>query len=589
MIRKPLNPATIERLRRIEPYAAWTVFALSLWYFFGDALLEHMRYAADPAVYNDDSRQQIYPFFRYEDRTLFHGDYIGDYYLACYPIGYFILYFIGAKAAGAVLVSKVVPYVLLAATIGALAACAHTFGRKTSAWFVAAVCLGTSLYLDRMAGGLPRGFGFPLVAGGALGLVLGKSRWLSALVWAGAAFYPASAPVIGIALALLLLVLPAKDRGEAAPWSLRRRSIHLAVTAGIAVLILLPSIWASHRYGPVITPAKVAQFPEAGRGGRYIVGDDCAPFKGMFETADEVLQMPFTGAGPPLVPSIKTWVEADRTHARFRNLLYLALLIAGAGWIRLILLRSEARRLSLLLVAAVVGHLLARTFPPLLYLPQRYLLYPLPSLAVVVMASGVLGFFPQRVLPRRLAWLKPLEVSLVAVLVLACFGAHGSNRAGLNVKVKKTGGYDFISKLSPDVLVAGWPGGFMDNVPYVSRRRPLVTAETYQAFHARYTLEMRRRTEAIIDAYFAADLAPLLRLKREFNVTHFVVELPIVQRRSAHVFKPIDQHIAEAVRRSRGSELEVERQFANAVYRDKSRVILDLSKLSTGQQAAASP
>ena len=42
-----------------------------------------------------------------------------------------------------------------------------------------------------------------------------------------------------------------------------------------------------------------------------------------------------------------------------------------------------------------------------------------------------------------------------------------------------------------------------DSVPYVSRRRALVTGETYQAFHDRYTLEMRRRTNAVIDAYFA--------------------------------------------------------------------------------------
>jgi hypothetical protein len=291
--------------------------------------------------------------------------------------------------------------------------------------------------------------------------------------------------------------------------------------------------------------------------------------------------MSFTGAGPPLVPAVKRWVDADRTHDRFRFIVFGLLVLTGAGWIRLAFLRPEARRLSLLLAAACAGHLLARTFPPFFYLPQRYLMYPLPELATLMVATGALGLVPASFRDRNHPWHMPLVVGSAGAMILALLGAHGSNRAGLNYKAAKTGGFDYVAKLRPDVLVAGWPGGFMDSVPYVSRRQALVTAETYQAFHAQYALEMRRRTDAVIDAYFATDITPLLRLRRDFNVTHFVVDLPIVQRRSAHLFRPFDQHIAAAVRRTTGKPLEVERQFANAVYRDKTRVILDLSRLST--------
>jgi hypothetical protein len=566
---------------------AWVVFALSLWLLFGRALEEHVRYSADPTVFNDDSRQQIYPFFRFEDRALFRNDYVGDYYLACLPIAYSMLYWIGAHLTGAIALSKIVPYVLLALTVTAIASSAHKFGGKVAAWVAAALCLGTALYLDRMGGGLPRGFGFPLVAGAALGLVLGKPSWLSLLVWAGAAFYPASAPVIGFSLALLLLVLPASDRGDASGWSVQRRIAWLIGTAAVAVLILIPPLWAAKPYGPVITPARVAEFPEAAPGGRYTPGDDCAPFKGFFQSAEEVLLMPFTGAGKPLAPPVKSWVDADRTRGRFRHILFALLIVTGIGWIRLCFHLPEARRLSVLLVAASAGNLLARTFPPFFYLPQRYLIYSIPTLVTVMASTGALGLVPKRLTDRNFPWLSPLVVSLAGLALLACFGARGSNRAGLTYKAAKTGAYAFVAKLDPNALVAGWPGGFMDSVPYVSRRQALVTAETYQAFHAAYTLEMRRRANAVTDAYFATDLGPLLRLRNEFQVSHLVVELPVVQRRSARLFRPLDQHIAAAARRTTGKSLEVERQFAGAVYRDKARVVLDLSRLSSPANAGA--
>jgi hypothetical protein len=581
---------TKERVVRIARLAApWAIFALSLWFLFGDALVEHMRYSANPTNLNDDARQQISPFFRYEDRTIFHDDYVGDYYIACLPIGYFALYFLGAKTIGAVALSKLLPYLLFAAMVVALAMCAHTLGGKAAAWVVSALCLGTGLYFDRMAGGLPRAFGFPLAAAAALGLARGKPRFLAALIWTGAAFYPASAPVIGFSLALLLLALPARDRGDASEWTLKRRLRFLGVTAGVAALILLPTMLASRPYGPVITPARASAFPEAGLGGRYIPGDDAAPFKSMWTSATEIVRMPFTGAGLPLVRDAKAWMDSDRTHDRFDHVLLVALVLSGLGWLRLAYLRPEARRLSVLLAAACGGNLLARTFPPFLYLPQRYFLYTLPALATLVVSTGVLGFIPPRLAERKLVWLPPLAVALGGLPLLALFGAHGSNRAGMDVRAAKTGIYAFIGKLSPEVVVAGWPRGIMDNVPYVSRRKALVTYETYQAFHARYALEMRRRTEAVIDAYFATDLAPLERLRREFGVTHLVVETAIVGPRAAHLFRPFDRRIAGAIRRTTGTELEVERQFPHAVYRDRAHVVLDLSKLSPAESAVARP
>jgi hypothetical protein len=48
----------------------------------------HIDRGFEPRFFGDDVRQQIYPFFRYVDSSLFPNDYIADYYLDCLPLGF---------------------------------------------------------------------------------------------------------------------------------------------------------------------------------------------------------------------------------------------------------------------------------------------------------------------------------------------------------------------------------------------------------------------------------------------------------------------------------------------------------------------
>ena len=86
---------------RFSGIAIGVVFVGSLLLVYGKSLGAHVRLASHPGVLNDDARQQIYPFLRYERHSGFSDDYIGDYYMACFPWGYRGLYTVAARLGGA--------------------------------------------------------------------------------------------------------------------------------------------------------------------------------------------------------------------------------------------------------------------------------------------------------------------------------------------------------------------------------------------------------------------------------------------------------------------------------------------------------
>jgi hypothetical protein len=206
--------------QRLKGWWPWALLAGSLGLMYGPSLSRHIRRGSDPRIFGDDARQQIYPFFRYADSSLFPSDYVADYYLDCLPLGFRAFYTLSAPLVDPVTSNKIVMYLMLLITVVALGAAANRLGGKVAAWGAMALVLGGSVYLERMGGGLPRAFGFPILACALVALSCGHTKWLAALVWLGACFYPVAGVLVGMAMTFVLLLLPATDRGDARDWGL---------------------------------------------------------------------------------------------------------------------------------------------------------------------------------------------------------------------------------------------------------------------------------------------------------------------------------------------------------------------------------
>jgi hypothetical protein len=561
--------------RRILLRIALLVSTLAM--LFGPGLVEHARYAADPWRFNDDARQQIWPFLRDVDPALFPNDYTADYFLAAEPRGFRVLYRLGAAVADPRTLSKLLPFVELPVVLYCLIASGWQLGGAAAAWATGALSLSADFYLWRMSGGLPRSFAFPLTAAAVLAVVRGKPWRLCILVMLGSAFYFPAVPILGFVTAAYLGLLPPSWQGDARTWSWRRRAGTLAATAFAAALVATPAIVAGRAYGPLIGRGDIAAYPEAWLGGRY-AGADLPLNDRLTATALHYAKVPIFSRGPSWSWKWRDPVRQAVVGNKILPKLGWAALLLGSA---LLLVKDvAARRLASVVAGAFASYAVSFALWPWLYVPVRSLTYTLPLLAPVVLPASLASLADSWRVTRSPYVRGALVVGSVLAIVVT-FGARGPGRAGIDIDVppKLRPLYEQIARLPPASLIAGWPEGVMDNVPYVSARKILVGFEIHQAYHERYVREMRRRMEAFIDAYFSTDIGPLRRLRDDFGVTHLLVDRDHYLGEPPHYFKPFDTMVESAARRLQGRPETLRQVPASAVIEVGRFVVLDLSRV----------
>lgn len=562
----PSKPSLVRRLERHRALATALLAAVVLALLHGRPLLEHARLTASGWAFADDVRVLIYPLFRHEDAGLFENDPVVEYYLASLPDGYHLLYRVLGPLFGVVRTSMVLPYLSLAVTLTCLALSARKLGGAAAAFGTLSLSLGSAFVLGRMSGGLPRGFAMPMVACGALCLVYGRARALSALTVLAAGIYPVVALLLGTALTFLL-ALPSAQRGCTDAWSPKKRLVLLAGAGLLAGLVLVPSLLRLSEYGPAITPADWSRFPEAGAAGRFQPADR-PPFPALPRAAQEPLEAALRGAEVALL-------AATDLRARAGVVLPLLVLVAAVGLAYQARRRPEALRLALLPAAVVVCHTLSLLLEPRLFLPERHVAYGVPVAALLGVPAALAAFAQAE---RR--WLRALPAAWV-VLVLALVGAHGSGWTGITVRVppELRPLYAAAARLPPSAVVAGWPDEVNDSVPYLSRRSVLVARETHMPFHVRFTELMRDRTRALIAAYYATDLAPVHALRARYGVTHLLLDRRNFSA-SPLYFAPFEQEARAAFEANRAAGFALARVPASAaVVTAGDYTLIDLSGL----------
>lgn len=484
----------------------------SLFALFGPGIREHLDLTADPWRFNDDVRQQVVPFLQDATDSPVAG-YADRYYLACMPRGYASLY----RGVGhPVALSNLLPWLLFGVVLAGLALIAGAMGGAVLAWCSLALCLSGSIWFDRLTGGVPRSFAYPLVVLVALGLFRGKPSWLVVATALGAAFYYPVAVLAGLSLFLDRMVLPKRWTGRRQ--SRRRAALLVAGTALLTLVLALPGIVASRSFGGMLDPGQAASWPEAGPGGRYAGAD----LVGGWDFARNLTRTTFqTFVGTADLP----FNEALRARTGQHEKTWGWILLLATVVVSVPLARADdrARRLLALPFAGLLGYFLASVLAPRLFLPERYLAYALPPFLCLALPAGVAAVMRRAGGGSRAAGAVAL---LVTVALLIGFGSRGPGSQGFlpGIDPEDRSVVERVAALPADVFVAGWPTGPVENIPYLARRHVLLNYETHQVLHRGYATEMRRRMRALIAACYAGDPAPVRRLRDEFGVTHLLVD-----------------------------------------------------------------
>lgn len=537
-------------------------------------LFQHMANACDPFILSDDVRQFVWPFLKFHDPELFVADPIADYYLsAIFPQGFLHLMAWFAIRFDPRDVANLLPYFLLVLFTGIVTDTARRLGGWWAALGTLVLCIGTDYFLAQMTGGLARNFGLPLIALVAWSLVAGRIHVMAITTILSTGFYYVTAAIGGLSMAVLLLLFPSLWQGNTRSWNWIKRVTLLGITGLLCLTIFLPNVLNGRDYGPMILPSQYGIYPEAGPEGRY------------FPRINGIAREVWGRSTKPLYGR-DAWIEKifawDSKHIIHKGILLLLLTFTALGlWPR----RHDAplQRLIILPIIAVAGYHAAAWAFPYLYYPQRYIIYVLPMVWVILLPTALINlpsFF--RSAHRTETECRTGLTILVACLILSLLLSQRSPRAGLAVQVpeEERQVLTYLGTLPKDALIAGWPKGLMDNVPYVVGRRVLVNYETHLFFHQHYLEDRRIRLNALIDALYAVEIEPILRLREQFGVTHLVVHTKLLYEQIPEYFEPFRERIIQAAAQLKDAQpLLMQLHDRADFYQNGSFLIFDLGKI----------
>jgi hypothetical protein len=236
-----------------------------------------------------------------------------------------------------------------------------------------------------------------------------------------------------------------------------------------------------------------------------------------------------------------------------------------------------------LLGASFCLHLLARLLLMKLFVPSRYVEYSLP-LFYCVSSGVILAAAIETAGMKRTA---PLLAALLLVL-----GAVRLEGVGLFDYREQASLYRFLATTPVASVVAGHPEA-MDNVPTFARRKVFVSYELSHTWYKRYWATLRRRTDDLFRAYYAADHHTVQRFFERYGIGYMVVRdrdfLPERITSGCAYFQPFGDRIREAAtNRNRFAVLDTE-CFPPVFQQGRIRVIVPASKqsrCSTGPPAS---
>lgn len=561
------------------------VAGLLIWLFY-PAVLFHWKAAHDPYLLGPDVQQYVPVFDEHDSGVSVTGRYIKDYYAKKLMLpGYKWLYEFAGAHWDTHSMARQLPYVLYLLTIALLVAIAWRTGGAWPATSTLVLMLSTGfIFQFGYAGGTSRMFAYTFLALALWTLRANRPVVLALITVLASLFYPLVAAICGISLALWLMLLPKDARGVVAAWRVPKKLFTLAVTAMLTLAVVLPSLLPDE-YGRRVVAEDIAAYPEVGSTGRYRFPGDALPYPWfqLHEVAGYFMRSLLgNGKSPIPVLNIREHRPAGLVALFLVSLGALYIIVRGFG----VLIRQQPGSVRLLLpfAAAILLYVMAHILAPYLYIPGRYLVYTLPLAAVFLFPLGLYGLSVVRKRPHAHAiiWGPVLVIFLL-------WGGRGDAYTAWTVVIPpaQRSFYEEIAKLPADILIAGWPQSRnewdinLDNIAFLSRRSVLLTRKTHQTLHLHFVQKMRRRMDAVMAAYFATDVSPVLRLHEEYGVTHLLVDISHFADNPPVYFAPWDMRIASA-RAKAGDQAFLAHPAAYAdavVIRRGSIMLLDLAKL----------
>lgn len=539
----------------------------------------------NPHWTTDDALQQVFPFHAVLHPKIFEGDLIYKVmsgYLA--PLHYLLGYVLTLILRDAILASHVMMLIQIASAAAFLFLAVKRVSGLAPALFALTWFFHTRHVIQRMNGGLPRGWATLLFTAFLYCLVSGKHRALLLLILAGCLLNPPGTFLIAAAYGLYLCVqlIPQSSRNESI-----RNLKRLALWSPLFVVVTLVVTHRPPEIGRIYSYRESLELPEFSRnGGRF----SFVPFVPALKEIESFATRTFFGKFDH--PS-DFWRKTTIPIA-----LGIVVLVSAVGLYRK--RRTVPLELWCFLVASLTVYFLARVLAFQLYVPDRHINIPFAIFWIFALTTGVWNALHGLWGPPQgssagssrfsSAWCSALGLAAVAFIVLSGSGLNLKTNANFNYSDARRGGWpQWLQSSTPETaLIAGFPT-FIDPVQLFGMRKGYATSETWHPFYTGYNKEMQRRLGISLRAHYARDLREFVSILEPEHIDFFVFErqrfYPEVLRHTIYyrLFQPLLDELT-----SRPPEQYAYRELPRdfdpikypfVPYRDRLSVVVDVNAL----------
>lgn len=461
----------------------------------------------DPALQNDDARTILFPFHAYGSQGTLGDDPIADEMLSAVPWGVRLLYLIFVPLFDVYVTAKLVQLVAFGVLLWAAVVLART--RRVGvapAVLLLFFFLHTQFAVDRVAGGLPRAFGFPCFALWLAGVLAQNrvARFSAPILLALS--YPSVMNMILAAEGLLAV------RGiSRVSWGVvGRRLKRYAMLVGVCLLCVFPAAIGSDERGPIHTLAEAQKEPAFGMRGRLWI----LPFADPVKSVSEAFLDPARpqGARPGGV-----FPRIDKEKEMVAILIVTLFLL-----LPLLRLGPAPTVAGVFFAGAAIIYALSRTFAFALYSPERYYSFGMRMACLALLVSSAAHlFYWLRPRPREIAR-NLFTFVLVGSLWLVLGSGFAKNTGMVINRSTDEALYDYIrttpknSRFAAHVLDG-------DGIPFWGARAHTGSFETLQPWFTKSWARQKKRTIDTLSALYATDEETVLRFTEEYAVTHLLI------------------------------------------------------------------
>ena len=542
----------------------------------------------NPNMTTDDAMQQSYVFHKINHPEIFKGDLITqamESYLA--PAHYAISYAATWLSGSPIMGGHWVMAIQLGVALLSIFFAAYRLGGLIPACFSATWLLHSRHIVQRLTGGLPRGWAAPIICATICFALYGNHYAVLVVLLIGCLSNPPGTMIAALFYGLVLVWRSLLGE-EVSKTKSRKNLLQYIALSPLYIAITWSVTRPPEFIGTMASYKEAVANPAFSRfGGRF-------PFIPLLDSWSEIRSEGFFA----FISQFERIPAAQIEQIPTLVLGLCCLLVIGAVIVRRRIIRSE----MLLYLLAVMGvYFASRQVPFYLYVPDRHLRLPLGFFFICVLPAALWNLGTGKFNFRELTFTGAKRVKArlclgtALMLILAAVIYHGSGvglRGHLNFNTpanRKGTLFTWLNEnTAPDALIAGHPS-HIDDTMLFAIRRAYITAETAHPFFDVYYKEVERRLRITWSAYYARDLEEFHQLLSKEGIDYFVFRRNDFRRHTlvkATYFQPFTAWVKELA--SHSPEQYVLAKFPQPPpntsteilpFRDRHSIVVNISAL----------